>query len=187
MQLGGRWTAPHIFDGNGELIWSGAVCFRPYAQAGCFGLTYIGQYLSKQYDVFDFRISNVLGEEMLTFLYPQNRSAVILDRSYNIRASVPIAGGRRTVDMHEFHFVDNGTRALFFFNEARNVSKEAARAIGYHEGDCLIGDCTFRELDVTNEFEETYIWSAAEHIGLYESSEVQQPLHERCKQVRVSA
>jgi hypothetical protein len=28
VQNGGRWTAPHIFDKNGELIWSGAVWAR---------------------------------------------------------------------------------------------------------------------------------------------------------------
>ena len=25
---GGKWTAPHIFDRHGELIWSGAVCSK---------------------------------------------------------------------------------------------------------------------------------------------------------------
>jgi hypothetical protein len=125
----------------------------------------------------------VLGEEMLTFLYPRNRTAVILGTDFEIRATVPMAEGRKRVDMHEFHFVDNGTRALFFYDEARNVSKEAARAIGYNNGDCLINDNLFQELDVTNNFQEVFTWSSAEHIGLYESSEVGDPLPQRCKQV----
>ena len=144
------------------------------------------QYLSRQYDVFDFRISNVLGEDMLTFLYPRNRSAVLLDLSYNIRATVPVADGHKKVDMHELHFVDNGTRALFFYDQARNASEEVARAIGYHGGDCLINDNLFQELDVAKSFNPIFTWSAAEHIGLYESSEVQDSLQQRCKHVSTS-
>jgi hypothetical protein len=142
------------------------------------------QYLSRQYDAFDFRISNVLGEDMLTFIYPHNRTAVILDTHYNVNATIPVAHEGEGVDMHEFHVVDNGTRALFFFNERRKLPKEQSRAVGYMNGDCTIDDNAFRELDVADNFKPMFSWSAAEHIGLYESSEVGQSLQERCSKVR---
>ncbi|KAK5163562.1 uncharacterized protein LTR77_010511 [Saxophila tyrrhenica] len=160
-QNGGRWTAPHIFDGSGELIWSGS-------------------YLSRQYDAFDFRLSNVLGETMLSFLYPHNRSAILLDTSYNVRYSVPVAEEGQSVDMHEFHIVENGTKALFFYDQRRNVTQEQSRAIGWMNGNCTVNDNLFHELDVANDFQPTFTWSSAEHVGLYESSKVENSLQERC-------
>ncbi|KAK3696303.1 hypothetical protein LTR37_018039 [Vermiconidia calcicola] len=161
LENGGKWTAPHIFDETGELIWSGS-------------------YLSQQYDIFDFRVSNVLGEDMLTMLYPKNRSALVLDTHYNIRKTVPIALGEEQVDMHEFHVVDNGTKALYFYDKVYNLTAEQSQAIGFTEWNCPIKDNYIRELDVTNDWETVFDWSLAEHVDLQESSKTANPVEDRC-------
>ena len=120
---------------------------------------------------------------MLSFIYPKNRSAVILDTSFNIRHIIPVAEGRQGVDMHEFHFVDNGTRALFFYDEHKKVTREQSRSIGYMKGNCSINDNLFRELDVEHGFKPKFTWSAAKNIGLHESSNVETPLEDRCSSV----
>ena len=143
------------------------------------------QYLSQKYDAFDFRMSRVLGENMLSFIYPKNRSAIILDTSFNIRHVVPVAEGSQGVDMHEFHFVDNGTRALLFYDDHKAVSREQSRSIGYMKGNCSINDNLFTELDVANGFKPVFTWSASENIGLHESSNVETPLEDRCAGVNI--
>lgn len=145
------------------------------------------QYLTRSYDSFDFRLSKVLGEDMLSFLYPKNRSAIILDTTFQIRHVVPVAGRRQGVDMHEFHFVDNGTRALFFYDEHKKVTREQSRSIGYMKGNCSVNDNLFKELDVRDAFKSVFNWSAIENIGLHESSSIEVPLDQRCSKVRLYA
>lgn len=83
--------------------------------------------------------------------------------------------------MHEFHLVENGTRALYFYDEDMRATKEQSRSIGYMKGRCSIKNNLINELDVTNGFEQVFNWSAAAHIGLHESSFVEEVLHERCR------
>lgn len=83
--------------------------------------------------------------------------------------------------MHEFHLVENGTRALYFYDEDMRATKEQSRSIGYMKGRCSIKNNLISELDVTNGFEPVFNWSAAAHIGLHESSFVEEVLHERCR------
>lgn len=124
-----------------------------------------------------------MGEDMLSFLYPRNRSAILLDTSYNVRHVVPVVEDGQGFDMHEFHIVDSGTRALVFYDQDIHVTRERSRAIGFMRGNCTVRNNLFRELNVENGFEQLYSWSGEEQIGLYESSEVEKTLYERCTQV----
>lgn len=117
------------------------------------------KYLSEQYDTFDFRVSNVLGEEMLTFLYPRNRTAVILDSEFNVYKTFTTSSIDRELDnMHDLHFVDNGTRALFFYDEVRNVTSEQTAAIGFTNWNCPVRENSFREIDLTKSWESVFSW-----------------------------
>lgn len=83
--------------------------------------------------------------------------------------------------MHEFHLVENGTKALYFYDEDMKATKEQSRSIGYMRGRCSIKNNLIAELDVANGFERVYDWSAAAHIGLHESSNIEVALHDRCR------
>ena len=158
---GGKWTAPEIFDEKGELIWSGS-------------------YLSQQYDTFDFRMSNVLGEDMLTFLYPRNRTAIVLDNHFNIDKVFQTSSPEDELDnMHDLLFVDHGTRALFFYDEVRNLSASQSEAIGFTDGNCAVRENSFREFDVKKN-EVVFSWSTSEHVDMIESTFTEHTLQDRC-------
>ena len=52
------WNAPHIYDSEGELIWSGAPIFNGYT-------------------TFDFRVINMLGKPMLSMIAPHEVSSPV--------------------------------------------------------------------------------------------------------------
>lgn len=90
------WNAPHIYDQNGQLIWSGAPMFDGFS-------------------TFDFRVSNVRGEPMLTAIRPHYEYTAILDSTYTNVENISIGIGDPEWDgighnMHEFLTVENGTR-----------------------------------------------------------------------------
>jgi hypothetical protein len=90
------WNAPHIYDADGQLIWSGAPLFDGYS-------------------TFDFRVSDVRGKPMLTLLRPHYSYAAILDETYTNVENVSIGLKDPEIDevghnMHEFMTTNNGTR-----------------------------------------------------------------------------
>ena len=66
---GDAWVAPHIYDGNGDLVWSGAADF-------------------KHWNVFDFDMREVKGVPHLTGLDWQQQRGVVMDSSYRIAVTV---------------------------------------------------------------------------------------------------
>lgn len=185
---GGLWNAPHIFDANGELVWSGSVRL-PHRPSTWPSLPLTRsprlQYLSQKYDSFDFRISNVLGQEMLTWLYPHDQAALVLDNHFNIVKKFPTVERRYEHDnMHELQFVDSGTRALYFFDKWDSLSKARSSALGF-DGACRIQDNGFREYDLTNN-SIVFEWMASEHIDIAESTFEARNVDWRCNAVSES-
>lgn len=89
------YVGPGIYDSrNGELIWNG------------------GSDLNN-FNVFGLKVTEFEGEDMLTFLQPQENHGVIMDTHYNIRRHVRTGIWQRTHNMHDFQLVENGTRALY--------------------------------------------------------------------------
>lgn len=84
-------------------------------------------------------------------------------------------------NMHDLHFVDNGTRALFFYDEVRNVSASQSEAIGFTEWACPVRENSFRELDLTKNWELAFSWSSSDHLDLRESTTNRAPAEERCR------
>ena len=73
-------------------------------------------------------------------------------------------------NMHDLNFVDNGTRALFFYDEEKNVSAVQSEAIGLTDRRCKVRENSFREIDLTKDWEVVFSWSSADHMDLEESS-----------------
>lgn len=91
---GGSWIGPHIYDGNGELIWSGS-------------------HLFNRINVMDFGIMNVAGEEFLSMSYAVEGSGYLLDHGYKVNRTVFEGVTGSSYNMHDFHTVDDGNRFLY--------------------------------------------------------------------------
>lgn len=145
------WNGPHIYDTNGELIWSGA----PYVE-------YI--------NTFDFRMSEVDGQQMLTFVWPHNRrgNGFILDNTYQVHTIVDMVGNHSKWNMHEFNLIDGGKRALMAFPQ--DYDPTPISVPGYN-GSCKIGWQGFKEVDV-NTGEVYFEWNTQGHISPLESNYV---------------
>lgn len=141
------------------------------------------QALTEGYKTFDFRVSNVQGQDMLTFLNPRNRSFVMLDRHYNISKEVEISpfNGTEINNMRELNFVDEGARALVFYDEIRNASKSISDEIGFN-GTCLVMDSTFKEADPKQDWKFVYRWAAHKRIQLSESIKTEGTVDQRCNE-----
>ena len=145
---GRQWVGPHIYDGEGELIWSG----------------------TPELDGFllnDFRVSNVNGEDMLTGINPKHMGAMIFNNRYELHREIKIRKKGRGPNRHDFHTCDEGTRALAMTWYAGNASPEDLQSIG-KEGPCRLNREGFQEYDI-NTGEMLFDWSSEGHIRPGES------------------
>lgn len=146
------WVGPHIYDSsNGELVWSGS-----------------GEFDGA--NILDFRINNVAGENMITLGDRDQGTGIILDDAFEIKQVVQMEEGKGQINGHEFHFVDNGTRALFMKNNRKAATSKAAKGVGYHGKEpCLVNFNSWVELDAVT-FEETFAFDTFDHIDISEST-----------------
>ncbi|KAK3719951.1 hypothetical protein LTR37_004074 [Vermiconidia calcicola] len=151
-ERGGAWVGPHIYSGDGELVWSGVPEF-------------------KGFDAFDFRVSNVLGEDQISLMY-RHENALVLDEGYEVvkRLGVnDVEDGEVNLNMHDVNFVNRGKSALLL----KTIEKEATDEIlensglGYDDG-CRVRYYGFEELNATTG-ETLFSWSSEGHVGLEES------------------
>lgn len=156
------WFGPHIYDGNGELVWAG----------------------SDQFDtsnVMDFRLSNFDGEDRLTVLDRDRKSGLVLDNSYEIRDMFKIDWDHDNVNGHELNFLNNGSTVLVIRNNVEDVPKDEAESIGwYKDKPCRANYNSFRELDSEDEWRPLFEWSALGHIKLEEATETDGTVGGKC-------
>lgn len=130
-----KWNGPLIYDTQGDLIWSGAPD-RNYS------------------NTYDFRVSQVDGKPMLSFLTikgTDGQSGFILDDSYQIHAQVDTRGDLPDSNMHEFNVVDNGHSALVVANPGIDpvpITIPSRNGSAAWNGTCRIRQEGFREVDV---------------------------------------
>ncbi|CAK1361953.1 hypothetical protein CB0940_02728 [Cercospora beticola] len=144
----GPWVGPAIYDGRGELIWSGAALFR-----------------NTMTD--DFRVSNVGGQDLMTVLHQEKGQGVVVRPSYGVRNAIRF-GDPRAINIHEFHFVDNGARALIIRSNKTRASTEDSQSVGI-AGGCIAEFDGFEEFE-TSTWESVFRWNSFGRIGLNESS-----------------
>ena len=155
------WVGPHIYDGNGELIWSGTEMF------------------DNGKDTMSFQIHNVRGEELMTVLDWSRGEGVIFDNHYEIVETVDIYGDART-NAHEFHFVDNGSKAVVIKTKYDVSTKEDAQAAGLNNGKlCHAHWDGIQEFD-TSTWQTSWEWNSKGHIWLNESTYAETPIEKRC-------
>ena len=155
------WVGPHIYDGNGELVWSGTEMF------------------SNGKDTMSFQLHNVRGEELMTTLDWSRGEGVIFDNHYEIRETVDIYGNNRT-NAHEFHFVEDGQKALAIKTRYETSTQEEAKAAGLRNGKpCHAHWDGIVEYD-TNTWEVSWEWNSKGHISLNESTFAEVPIEKRC-------
>ena len=150
---GQKWVDPHIYDGNGELVWSGTSMFR-------------------YWNVFDFESRIVHGERMRTLLSAHEEHGFILNSSYEVYKKIPLVQERGTkMNVHEFNVFDEGRRALFLKHIDANASVEESREIGFN-GRCLARYQGFSEVEIGSNGTPKVIfdWDARRHIAPNEST-----------------
>lgn len=118
---------------------------------------------------------------MLTFLYPRNRTAIVLDRHFNIHKIFQASSPETELDnMHDLHFVDNGQRVLYFYDETKNLSAAQSAAIGFTDWNCAVRENSFRERDLRKDWEVVFSWSSSDHVDMEESTFLEKSVEQRC-------
>jgi len=146
---GHGWIGPHIYDGNGELVWSGVD-------------------ITGNWDVLDFKMSNVRGESLMTFLANRDGDGYIMDNTYTIREKVDLGTLGVDFNSHEFNFIEGGKRAIVMDEGKKQATPEQTMAVEWDKN-CTALFNGFKELDTTT-WEPVFQWSSFEHIGLEEST-----------------
>lgn len=162
LEQGKPWTGPYIYDGDGDLIWSGSPTFD-------------------RYKVWDFRVAEFDGVDMLTGIGHRENAGVIIDNTYEWVKNVPWASDWGGSNMHEFNVVDNGTRALVFTkHDKTRTSQEMAEAVGVHK-ECSVMGQGVKELDITVDPPRTlFEWWGVDHIGLDETTVIPNDINNAC-------
>lgn len=151
-QQGEPWVGPYIYDGKGELVWSGIPTFE-------------------RYNIFDFRVQDVGGQNMITVIKKSEDAGLIYDNSYHLYKRVDWPGFYNTSNMHDFTITGNGTRALVMTKAHFNASQELLRPVGFNGSYCDVNGNGLKELDITGPEPKTiFTWNATDHIGLDETT-----------------
>ena len=156
------WNAPHIYDSNGDLIWSGAPV--------------IGGWTT-----FDFRVISIQGKPMLSLVYPREGQAMIFDESYQVVKSVSVGDTRNNrlrLNSHEFTTVDGGRKALYLMRSPKRTSRKNSEVVDF-DGNCFALFDGIEEVD-TKTWESIHMWNSEGHIGLDESYVTGETIRERC-------
>ena len=145
---GDAWVGPHIYDGKGELIWSGTGVFQ-------------------HWNAFDFDVTTIDDQQMMTILFPHGKAGLILDQNYRVWRHIPLDGIK--ADMHAFRVIDYGKRALIVTHQHVEMSPGEAQVIGFN-GSCSVAFVGFVELDLDEPAPPLFVWDAYHHIGLEEGT-----------------
>lgn len=147
------WFGPAIYDGNGELIWSG----------------------SAQLDtpnIMGFEQQYVDGKQRLTMLDRDRHLGTILDNDYEIHKLLYVGNDEvvmeDSVNGHELNFVEAGKSVIFVKNNRLDAPQEDKDATGFvGSGECISNFNSFVEMDLKTG-KPLYEWLSYEKIRLQE-------------------
>ena len=154
------WNGPHIYDGHGELIWSGSPMFE-------------------HYNTYDFRASDYDGKHMISLITHKDEAGFLIDSTYQIQKTVNMTSNvpdwaldkmrnERTANMHEFYVIANGTRVLMLTKVFEHTSVEESKTVGF-DGNCTAKWEGFKEVDLATG-EVLFEWNGHGHIRLDEGT-----------------
>ena len=165
LQSDGPWNGPAIYDGAGELIWSGAPIFDGWS-------------------TFDFRVIDIQGRPMLSVISRHKLTATVFDETYQVHKTIGMKDDTKelrenavALNMHEFTTVERGAKALYMTRQLKKTSREIPKPVGM-DSECYVIFDMIKELD-TQTWETTNEWSLEGHVGLHESYAVKDP-HNKC-------
>jgi len=152
LERGKPYIGPYIYDGDGNLVWSGTPMFD-------------------RFKVWDFRVAQFGGVDMLTGISHRDNAGIVIDSGYEFVKSVPWSETWGGSNMHEFNVLEDGKRVLVFTKEDdKKASIEQSATVEY-QGQCSIMDQGFKELDITVDPPRTlFEWIGSEHIALNETT-----------------
>ena len=153
-------TGPHIYDSDGNLVWSGAcksankntADFRPVYYDGGWHLSAIRTGLEDRNR--DYGSGNSTGYGYL------------LNASYDLETRVKAPKAVDTFNMQEFLVVDNGKSALSIVDRPEYVDVSTVEGVWRDAG--YVDNMGFQEVDVATG-ETKFIWWALDHVPLTES------------------
>lgn len=116
----------------------------------------------------------------MTMLWDEKGVGVLMNSSYDTVRSKQLTFAHE-INMHEFHFVDDGRRAIVLRGKMARADVEDARSVGIEDQvKCLADFDGFEEFDTTT-WETTFKWSSFGHIRLSESTwSDSRTVRERC-------
>jgi hypothetical protein len=153
-ERGGGWVGPHIYDQDGELVWSGVPMLDGF-------------------DAFDFKMSTVDGEAMLSLIY-RHEKGILLDSHYVQQRSFDIED-KGSLNMHDFNIVGDGRSALLLKTISHMASDDTLNAAGMDHS-CKVRFYGIEELDASTG-ERLFRWSSEGHVGLEETYFAKHPGH----------
>lgn len=143
------WNGPQIYDMHGTLIYSGASMID-YNNA------------------FDFRVSRVDGQDMLSFstLVKAPDNGYIFDNTYTLYESVDMQGNKSKYNMHDLNLINNGKSALVMLITDYDPTH---LSVDGFDGPCQIGWQGFKEVDVKTG-EVLFEWHSRDYITVEETN-----------------
>ncbi|GAM88112.1 hypothetical protein ANO11243_061430 [Dothideomycetidae sp. 11243] len=106
------YAGPHIYDRNGDLVWSGAC-------------------IERRRNTYDFRVATVRNRTLLSFIhgptpacqdYHTGGYAVMMDDTYTIHDRILTLNDSGHFNVHEFYLTPDGQKALFFSSLEHNTN-----------------------------------------------------------------
>lgn len=148
-------VGPHIYDNNGELIWSGACLFRNENGFDFKAIHHGGR--------IHLSLDDVRGDPSLY------GAGIILSDQYQIVKDVQMAEHTNQFDQHEFAVLDNGNTALYVASDLRDMDGESIGLGRYST--TRVHSTGFKEVDLSGGNPKTvFDWQGADHIPLDEST-----------------
>lgn len=127
------FVGPYIYDNHGELIWSGAPLFDKFG-------------------TFDFKVSNMGGEDVISTIYPQGGAVYMLNNRYERfktlrvgRHDDPNMIDRKTVNIHDFQII--GDEFIALNRKVVTAPQDVMEEFGYN-GDCKVQMNGFTRADL---------------------------------------
>ena len=158
-----RGMLHYIYDGNGDLVWSGAPVFDGFT-------------------TFDFRVVNIQGEQMLSVVYPRGGKAIIFDDGYQIHKIIDMGDENLRenevgLNPHEFTTSTDGAKALFLTRLPKRTSMRNSVLVNFNDECYAIFD-GIKEID-TRTWNTSHMWNSEgphwtrrklwSHMALYKS------------------
>ncbi|KAK5110420.1 hypothetical protein LTR85_001030 [Meristemomyces frigidus] len=148
-------TGPAIYDGAGNLVWSGACEFRN--QNTC-----------------DFRPFRSNGSDHLSaILYgwelDRKGRGIIMDSSYEVSHSINVPRAERSMNMHEMQMANDGKTAMYIIHKSDWVDISELSPFGIQEEAGWVFNIGFREVEIDTG-KALFEWWALDHVPLSTSS-----------------